>query len=159
MPEDFPSISIDSDWKKQAQEEKRRLAEESERQKASAPAGASTAAGGAAGAAVATAPGAQPGTRAAVRGRRARREEMPEANFTALVQTLASQALVYLGGVATAAGEAIIDLDTAKQQIDLMAVLEEKTKGNLTAEEQSVLDTALYETRMRYVGVASRYIL
>ena len=157
MPEDFPSISIDSDWKKQAQEEKRRLAEEAERQKTTPPTGAASAA--VAGAAVAAPPGAQATGRAGVRGRRARREEMPEASFTTLLQTLASQALVYLGGVATAAGEAIIDLDTAKHQIDLMAVLEEKTKGRLAPEEQKALDVALYETRMRYVGVASRYIL
>ena len=76
-----------------------------------------------------------------------------------LVQTLAAQALAYLGGMAMAGGEPMIDLDTAKQQIDLMAVLEEKTKGNLSSEEQAALDVALYETRMRYVGVASRYIL
>ena len=82
-----------------------------------------------------------------------------EASFETLVQTLAAQALVYMGGVATAAGEAMIDLDTAKQQIDLLGVLEEKTKGNLSPEEQAALDVALYETRMRYVGVASRYIL
>ena len=155
MPEDFPSISVDSDWKKQAQEEKRRLSEEADRQKAAPPAGAAASAGISA----AALPPAQPGARAGTRGRRARREEMPEANFTTLVQTLASQALVYLGAVATAAGEAIVDLDTAKHQIDLLAVLEEKTGGKLSPEEQKSLDIALYETRMRYVGVASRYIL
>jgi hypothetical protein len=156
MPEDFPGFSVDTDWKKQAQEEKRRLAEEAERQKAAAPAAIGSAA---AGAAISPASATQPPGRAGARSRRARREEMPEANFVTLVQTLASQALVYLGGVATAAGEAIIDLDTAKHQIDLMAMLEDKTRGSLTPDEQKALDVALYETRMRYVGVASRYIL
>lgn len=154
MPEDFPTFSVDSDWKKQAQEEKRRLAEEAERQK-SAPAPSPARAGAAT--AVAEAPGV--GRTPGARRRRAAREGLPEANFISLVQTLASQVLAYLGGVALASGEAMIDLDTAKHQIDLLAVLEEKAKGNLSPEEQSALDVALYETRMRYVGVASRYIL
>ena len=45
----------------------------------------------------------------------------------------------------------------AKLQIDILGVLEEKTKGNLTEEEQNSLNVALYETRMRYVAVASQY--
>lgn len=154
MPEDdAPSISIDTDWKKQAQEEKRRLAEEAQRKKtAGSPASAPEATGHAR---AASAGSAAPAARA----RRARRDELPEASFTTLVHALASQALVYLGGVALASGEAVIDLDTAKHQIDLLAVLEEKTKGNLTSEEQKALDVALYEARTRYAGVASRYIL
>ena len=148
MAEEF-SFSVDSDWKKQAQEEKRRLTEEAERQRAVAPAsgGAAAVRSGAAEAAGST------------RRRRRGRDELPDASFTTLLQTLASQVLVYLGGVATAAGEAMIDLDMAKHQIDLLGVLEDKTRGNLSAEEQSALDVTLYETRMRYVGVASRYIL
>ena len=46
----------------------------------------------------------------------------------------------------------------AKHHIDTLAVLEEKTKNNLTPEEQRMLDGALYEARMRYVNVASQYI-
>lgn len=154
MPDDF-SFSVDSDWKKQAQEEKRRLAEEAEQKKVAA--AATEAARAPAPAASRGAAGLQ--VAASRRGRRMAVEEPGAADFVTLVQTLAAQALVYLGGMASAAGEAMIDLDTAKQQIDLMAVLEEKTKGNLSAEEQAALDVALYETRMRYVGVASRYIL
>lgn len=153
MPDDF-SFSVDSDWKKQAKEEKRRLAEEAEQKKVAA---ATEAARAPAPAASRSAAGLQ--VAASRRGRRMAVEEPGAADFVTLVQTLAAQALVYLGGMASAAGEAMIDLETAKQQIDLMAVLEEKTKGNLSAEEQAALDVALYETRMRYVGVASRYIL
>ena len=143
MAEEF-SFSVDSDWKKQAQEEKRRLAEEAKK----APANP------AAGAAPTAAPAASPARR------RARsRDELPEASFTTLVQTLASQALLYLGGVAVSGGEGVVDLDTAKFQIDLLAVLEDKTQGHLSDEERSTLDVTLYETRMRFVGVASRYIL
>lgn len=153
MAEEF-SFSVDSDWKKQAQEEKRRLAEEAARSKAATASGPVPAPGGAAGGTEAAQAAAFPSGR-----RRRGRGESVEASFETLVQTLAAQALVYMGGVATAAGEAMIDLDTAKQQIDLLGVLEEKTKGNLSPEEQAALDVALYETRMRYVGVASRYIL
>ena len=143
MAEEF-SFSVDSDWKKQAQEEKRRLAEEAAKKPAAAPS------------AKAEAPAAA--GRPAARRRRAA-GELPDASFTTLVQTLASQALLYMGGVAVSNGEGIVDLDTAKHQIDLLAVLEEKTQGNLSDDERATLDVTLYETRMRFVGVASRYIL
>jgi hypothetical protein len=45
----------------------------------------------------------------------------------------------------------------AKHQIDILGILEEKTRGNLTPEEKQLLDTALYETRMRYVSVAAQF--
>ena len=141
MAEEF-SFSVDSDWKKQAQEEKRRLAEESAKPAAS------------------PAPAPQASSRPSTRRRRRSAEDLPEPSFAALVQTLASQALLYMGGVAvSAAGEGIVDLDQAKQQIDLLTVLEEKTQGNLSDDERATLDVTLYETRMRFVGVASRYIL
>ena len=143
MADEF-AFSVDSDWKKQAQEEKRKLAEEAQRQ--------SAAAAPAAGAAP-TAPASQPAGRR--RGARAPRE----ASFSTLVQTLAGQVMMYLGGVAVQDGQGMVDLDTAKHQIDLLAVLGDKTQGNLTPEEQSALDVALYESRMRFVNVASRYIL
>ena len=44
----------------------------------------------------------------------------------------------------------------AKHNIDMLGVLEEKTKGNLTDEEQRLLDGALYESRMRYVSIAQQ---
>ena len=146
MAEEF-SFSVDSDWKKQAQEEKRRLAEEAK--KAPPPAAAPAAS---------TAPSSA-SSPARGRGSRRGREELPEPSFSTLVQTLASQALLYMGGVAVSGGEGMVDLDTAKFQIDLLGVLEEKAKDNLTAEEQATLDVTLYETRMRFVSVASRYIL
>ena len=143
MADEF-SFSVDSDWKKQAQAEKRKLAEEAAQKPAAAPPAK----------AEAKSPAARPASR-----RRRTAGELPEANFTTLVQTLASQALLYLGGVAVSNGEGIVDLDTAKHQIDLLAVLEEKAGGNLSDDERATLDVTLYETRMRFVGVASRYIL
>ena len=142
----FGGFQVDDDWKKQAQEEKRKLAEESQKAApapASAPASASS----------------SPAAATTGRTRSGRGERDEPASFAGLVRSLASQALLYMGGVALSDGQGIVDLDTAKRQIDLMAVLEDKTRGNLTDEEQALLDVTLYETRMRFTGVASRYIL
>ena len=165
MAEEQPSLHIDTDWKKQAQEEKRRLAEEeqkraAERERASATTapiapGPSASTGAAAGAAPSAAPGrGRPGSVAA---RAAGAREMPEASFPTLVNSLMTQVLLYLGELAPRGVEPQVNLDMAKFNIDLLGVLEEKAKGNLTPDEQKLLDTALYETRMRYVQVASQY--
>lgn len=47
----------------------------------------------------------------------------------------------------------------AKHNVDILGVLEAKTKGNLDNDEQKLLDAALYEARMRYVNVAEQYIV
>ena len=82
---------------------------------------------------------------------------MPEASFPTLVNSLVTQILLYLGDLTPRGVEPQINLDMAKFNIDLLGVLEEKTKANLSEEEQKLLDNALYETRMRYVSVASQY--
>jgi hypothetical protein len=145
MAEEQPSLHIDTDWKKQAQDEKRRLAEQEQKKAAEAAASAGPASAGSA------------GRRAGAAGSRPARE-MPPASFAALVNTLVTQALFYLGDLAPQGGEPTVNLDMAKHQIDTLNILEEKTRGNLTEEEQKMLDTALYESRMRYVNVASQYI-
>lgn len=144
MAEEQPSLHIDTDWKKQAQDEKRRLAEQEQKKvaEAAASAGPSPAAAG---------------PRGGPAGGRAGRE-MPPASFGALVNTLVTQALFYLGELAPQGGEPVVNLDMAKHQIDTLNVLEQKTQGNLTEEEQKLLDTALYEVRMRYVNVAREYV-
>jgi hypothetical protein len=142
MADDAPSLQIDTDWKKQAQEEKRRLAEQEKAREQAAPT-ASTA-----GPAVA-AP-------SATRDRTGR--EMPEPSFAALVQSIVTQALFYLGDLAVRGGEPVVNLDMAKHHIDILGILEQKTVNNLTEDEKRLLDSALYETRMRYVNVASQYI-
>jgi uncharacterized protein DUF1844 len=160
MAEERPSLQIDDDWKKQAQEEKRRLAE---REQKAAPAPAQSAPPGAgaalAGAEPAGPTGAAPGSAARGRapaGRRGR--EMPPANFNTLLNSIVTQALLYLGELAPAGSEPMLNLDMAKHQVDMLNVLEEKTRNNLTEEEQHALDSALYETRMRYVNTASQYM-
>lgn len=147
-----PTIHVDDDWKRQAQEEKRRLAELEQQQKKVAPtgpvgvvAGAGSAAG--AGRSAAGQRGAAP----------SRDREMPEASFGTLVQSLVTQVLFYLGDLAVRGREVGVNLDMAKHNLDTLTILEEKTRGNLTPEEQAMLDGALYETRMRFFNVASQY--
>jgi hypothetical protein len=140
------SLHIDTDWKKQAQEEKRKLAEQEQKRAASAAAAPAAGPAGAGGK-----PGAAPGAKRGAR-------EIPAASFSTLVQSFVTQALYYLGGLAVQGQEPTINLDMAKLQLDTLTLLEEKTKGNLTPEEQKMLDEALYEVQMRYVGIASEYI-
>ena len=73
------------------------------------------------------------------------------------MQSILTQILFYLGDLASRGAEPNVNLDMAKHQIDILGILEEKTRGNLSEEEKQILDTALYETRMRYVSVASQF--
>ncbi len=139
-----PLIHIDDDWKKQAQEEKRKLAEQEQQRAAKAPAAPPPTPPSAAGAA-----GAQS---------RGRGRELPPANFAAIVQSLWTQAMLYLGELAPSGAEPMVNLDMARHQFDLLGILEANTKGNLDAEEQRLLDAALYETSSRFINVASQYI-
>ena len=76
--------------------------------------------------------------------------------FLDLVNVLAMQAAVSLGGFQGPGGEQIPpNPEAAKHHIDLLEVLGEKTKGNLTEEEQRILDRVMYELRMQYVQMVS----
>jgi hypothetical protein len=80
---------------------------------------------------------------------------MPELSFTAFVISLATTAAIHLGDIPDpATGQPLEpNLDAAKQMIDILALLEEKTRGNLTAEERQVMEQILYELRMRFVEI------
>ncbi|MDP7070621.1 MAG: DUF1844 domain-containing protein [Phycisphaerales bacterium] len=81
-------------------------------------------------------------------------KKLPPANFQGLVGILASQAVMGLGAVPDESGKGVlIDLDGAKFAIDLLAVLEEKTSGNLTDDEAREVATVLTELRARFVQV------
>jgi hypothetical protein len=148
MAEEKPSLHIDTDWKRQAQEEKKKLAEEEARK-------AKESAAVSAPAAMPSAPGAPPSSRQAATGRG--RGDLPSASFPTLVQSILTQILFYLGDLTQRGAEPNVNLDMAKHQTDILGILEEKTRGNLTDEEKQLLDTALYEARMRYVSVASQF--
>ena len=78
---------------------------------------------------------------------------MSDLSFTAFVVSLASSAAIHFGDLPDPnTGErAELNLDGAAQMIDILALLEEKTRGNLTLEERQVLEQVLYELRMRYI--------
>lgn len=81
-------------------------------------------------------------------------DAMPDQpSFEHLVTMLTSQALMYLGQIPDQSGRGVIALDIAKMQIDLLGVIEEKTKGNLSPEETELLTGTLGELRSIFVEV------
>lgn len=125
------TLHVDADWKEQVQAEKDRLAREPTSE-------------------------AAPGSAADDAGADDMSRPMPPASFEQLVQTLATQALLFLSPeVDPKTGRPLRNIDLAKHSIDLLTVLEEKTRGNLTDAEKGLLDTVLYQTRMAYVQAAS----
>lgn len=76
---------------------------------------------------------------------------LPPASFPVLVSMLATQATLALGGESDHALGAGPQLDYAKHFIDLLAVVEEKTKGNLSQEEDAMLEDVLHQLRMLFV--------
>ena len=118
-------IIVDEDWKQQAQKEKEILAAQEEADK----------------------------EKTQEEGKA--RGPLPRGNFAALVSMLVTQALFALGVLEVRGQEKREpDLEMAKYNIDMLATLEEKTKGNLTEEEKRVLENTLNEVRMAYVKVA-----
>lgn len=80
-------------------------------------------------------------------------DALPPADFRSLVGVLASQAMSGLGIYGDEKGRVIVDPIGAKFAIDLLAVLEEKTKGNLSKEEAADIEGVVRELRMRFVQV------
>lgn len=118
-------IIVDEDWKQEAQKEKEILAAQEEAEKK----------------------GKQQEQQS--------RGPLPEGNFAALISMLATQALFALGLLQVKGQEERKpDLELAKYNIDMLQVLEDKTKGNLSKEEEIVLANTLNELRMGYVKVA-----
>lgn len=118
-------IIVDEDWKQQAQKEKEILAAQEEAQE-----------------------------------KQEQQEDMshgplPEGNFAALISMLTTQALFALGLLQIKGQEKRQpDLELARYNIDMLETLQEKTKGNLTREEEIVLANTLNDLRMGYVKVA-----
>ncbi|MBM4029660.1 MAG: DUF1844 domain-containing protein, partial [Planctomycetes bacterium] len=82
---------------------------------------------------------------------------LPEASLAALVSMLATQALFALGFLQIKGEEPREpDLDLARYNIELLGALEEKTKGNLTPEEQQLLKNTLSDLRMGYVSIVNQ---
>lgn len=80
-------------------------------------------------------------------------ERPPAMNFEQIVHSVYMTALLQLGGATPEGEQPRIDLMGARQSVDMLAVLGEKTKGNLTPEETRLLDTALFELRMGFLEI------
>ena len=84
-------------------------------------------------------------------------KELPPPSFPLLVATFASQASVAFGHVPSPIdGKTEVRLDLAKHAIDMLAVIEEKTMGNLSQQEASMLENILHQLRMAYVEASKK---
>ena len=83
-------------------------------------------------------------------------QRAPGINFIAFVLSLAHTTAVHLGDTEDPATAQKMEphLPAAQQMIDILALLEEKTRGNLTAEERQLIEQLLYELRVRFVEVS-----
>ncbi len=85
----------------------------------------------------------------------AKQTPLPEVNFNALIFSLSSSAFLHLGEIADPhSGEKKKDLGLAKHTIDTIAMLKEKTAGNLDEEEAKFIESILTDLRWRYVNAA-----
>ncbi len=124
MAEEEKKIIADEDWKKEAQREKEVLAAQEEADKKKA----------------------QKGHRP--------HGPLPKGDFIGLVNMLVTQTLFSLGLLEIEGQQREPDLALAKYNIDILEVLQEKTKGNLTKEEEKLLENTIREIRMGYVKIA-----
>jgi len=77
---------------------------------------------------------------------------LPEVNFSTFLLSLSSSALLHMGEIPDPqSGEKMKDMALAKQSIDILTLLKDKTEGNLTEEEKNLLKNLLYDLRMRFV--------
>jgi hypothetical protein len=82
-------------------------------------------------------------------------EKLPAIDFATFVLSLSHSALVHLGDAPSLDGlTPERNLPLARQTIDLLAILQEKTKNNLSGEEERLLDQALFDLRLRFVEVS-----
>jgi len=129
MADEEKKLIIDEDWKREAQQEKEKLAaKEAEEKKQE------------------TAEGPRKGPRG-----------LPRGDLAGLVSMLTTQALFALGLIQIKGEEdREPDLELARYNIDMLEAIEQKTKGNLTPEEQELLKNTLSDLRMGYVNIANQ---
>ena len=77
----------------------------------------------------------------------------PAMTFDQLVQSVYMTAIMQLGGATPEGQQPQVDIIGARQSIDMLAVLDEKTKGNLSPEESRLLESALFELRMAFLEI------
>jgi hypothetical protein len=83
--------------------------------------------------------------------------KIPPASFSLLLATFGSQAMIALGQVPNPIdGKTEVRLDLAKHAIDMLAIVEQKTKGNLTADENAMLEGILHQLRMAFMQASGK---
>ncbi len=80
-------------------------------------------------------------------------EHAPAMNFERLVQSVYMTAIMQLGGGTPEGQKPQVDLMGARQSVDMLAVIAEKSAGNLTREEQRLADSALFELRLAFLDI------
>jgi len=90
-------------------------------------------------------------------GEQSRQDLLPEINFSTFVISLSTQTLMQLGEIASPlSGKVETDIPAAKQMVDILGMLQEKTKGNLNSSEERLLEDILFDLRMRYVEAVKK---
>lgn len=80
-------------------------------------------------------------------------EKLPPPSFSLLVASLGSQAMMALGQIPNPTdGKTEVRPELAKHAIEMLSILEQKTKGNLDADEAKMLDAVLHQLRMAFVA-------
>ena len=84
-------------------------------------------------------------------------ESLPEINFSTFIISLSTQALMHLGEIPNPlGGKNETDIPVAKQMIDILGMLREKTRGNLDAGEDQLVEDVLFDLRMKYVEAVKK---
>jgi len=123
---DDKKIIVDDDWKEQAQKEKEELKQEDKASEEASP-------------------------------EAGQRPPLPPADFAGLISMLATQVFFALGLIVTDQNkEAKPDLEMAKFNIDMLGLIEEKTKGNLSDDEEKLLTDTLQQIRMAFVQISQK---
>jgi hypothetical protein len=105
----------------------------------------------------AAAPNASAGAQGVEQTQAGAEEPLPEINFSAFVISLSTQALMHLGEIANPmSGKVEVDVPVAKQMIDILAMLKDKTRNNLNASEDRLVDDILFDLRMKYVEAVKK---
>lgn len=81
---------------------------------------------------------------------------LPAANFETLISTMATQAMFAMGVIPDPrTGQRVQHLDLARHHVDMLTVIDEKTRGNLDDDEKKLLSTTLYELRNNYIALST----
>lgn len=100
---------------------------------------------------------AEQSAQAAEKARDTDKEPLPEINFSTFVISLSTQALMHLGEIGNPlSGKVETDVPVAKQMIDILGMLKDKTRGNLNASEDRLMEDILFDLRMKYVEAVKK---